>query len=701
MLFPNLGPAYFDENDRYILSRMEDFYQQSITMNQAFWYEADTDTRFYSGDATLWQNFYGNVPTYNRRVFNFNRIRRIISMIEGHQRKNRKSTIVIPQENGDELTADQYTKLMLWSDQQDNILETISEAFLGALITGMSFLQVWIDYSKDPINGDIRVDNKPYNYVVMDPFFRKADLSDCNEMWIRSYVTKKQCYNLLPGQEEKIDSLQASGYRDGKFQFTPESYNFNINNLFAYDEYYYKDYRKQTLLVDTETGETTEWHGNADDLKTFLMFSPTLTTIVGDIPTVKVAIVVQGKVFYNDVNPMGIDGFPFIPVFGYYTPELPYYPWRIQGVTRGLRDAQFLYNHRKILELDILESQLNSGYIVKEDTVINTKDLYKTGQGQVLTLKADAQMTDIQQIQAPQIPPSMLQVSELMGNEIQQIAGVSEENLGTSVNDVAGFLSMLRQNAGLTSLQRLFDQLDRSQRILGKLRLSLMQINWTPGKVKRIIGEEPTDQFYNRKFGKYDAAVEDGLNTTTQRQMQFAQMLQLREVGVPITNEDLLESCTLQGKKKIIDNMQKQQQQMQMAQQQQQQLEQQRMQVEMQEMQARIEMTKASAVAAEGLGVERMSRVAENQAMVDERKAKADESRDTGVLNLVKAAKELDTIDISQAQQVLEIMNMINAQRQKDAMENDIKTQQFMQQAAAQIKPQQNMTPELSENREI
>lgn len=684
MLFPNLGPAYFDEHDRYILKRMEDFYQQSITMNQAFWYEADTDTRFYSGDATLWQNFYGNAPTQNRRVFNFNRIRRIISMIEGHQRKNRKSTIIVPQENGDEETADQYTKLMLWSDQQDNVLETISEAFLGALITGMSFLQVWIDYSRDPINGDIRIDNKPYNYVLMDPFFRKGDMSDCNEMWIRTYVNKRQCYNLLPGQEDKIDSLQASGYRDGKFQFTPESYNFNIQNLFAYDEYYYKDYRKQTLLVDTETGETTEWNGTTEDLKMFLMFSPTLTTVVSDIPTVKVAIVVQGKVFYNDVNPMGIDTFPIVPVFGYYTPELPYYPWRIQGVTRGLRDAQFLYNHRKILELDILESQLNSGYIVKEDTVINTKDLYKTGQGQVLTLKNEAQMTDIQQIQAPQIPPSMLQVSEMMANEIQQISGVSEENLGTSVQDVAGFLSMLRQNAGLTSLQRLFDQLDRSQRILGKLRLNIMQNNWTPGKVMRIIGEQPAPQFYNRKFGKYDAAVEDGLNTTTQRQLQFAQMLQLREVGVPITNEDLLESCTLQGKKKIIENMQRQQQQLQEQQQQQMQLEQQQIQMNMQETQARIEMTKASATAAEGLGIERLSRVAENQAMVDERKAKADESRDTGILNLIKATKELDSIDIDQVHKIMQLMNMVNQQSAQDSAENNAQTEQFMQKNSSQ-----------------
>jgi hypothetical protein len=46
MLFPNLGPQYYDQKDKGILSRMEAFYASSITINQSFWSEADTDTSF-------------------------------------------------------------------------------------------------------------------------------------------------------------------------------------------------------------------------------------------------------------------------------------------------------------------------------------------------------------------------------------------------------------------------------------------------------------------------------------------------------------------------------------------------------------------------------------------------------------------------------------------------------------------------------
>ncbi len=42
MIFPNLGPSYYNENeeDREILLRMETFYNQSLTINLAFWGEA-------------------------------------------------------------------------------------------------------------------------------------------------------------------------------------------------------------------------------------------------------------------------------------------------------------------------------------------------------------------------------------------------------------------------------------------------------------------------------------------------------------------------------------------------------------------------------------------------------------------------------------------------------------------------------------
>ena len=657
MLFPELGPSYYDEKDKSILSRMEAFYAETITINQSFWGEADTDTRFEAGDQTLWNEIYGNLPANRRKQFNFNRIRRVINMVSGQQRRNRKSIIAVPVENADDITADQFTKIIMWACQQEGILETISDSFQGALVTGMNLLQVWVDYRSDPVSGNIKVDNCSYNSFLIDPYFRKADLSDCNALWKRSFLTKRECMSLMPDKSEEIAELRGnaqSNGRDGKFQFMPESYDYGYKNLLTYDEFYYKDYRTQKMLIDSQTGETLEWRSQDEEsLKTFLHYYPRVTILSQEVPTVKLAIVVQGKVMYDGPNPMmGIDQYPFVPVLGYFNPQMPYFPYRIQGMVRGLRDAQYLYNRRRIIELDILESQINTGWIYKENALVNPKDVFLSGQGRGLALKDEANMTDVQQIQPPQVPPSMIQLSELLAREVMEISGVNEELLGSAVDDKAGVLSMLRQGAGLTTLQTLFDQLDRSQKLLGKLLIDIIQSNFTPGKVKRIIEAEPTQQFYNKAFGKYDAAIEDGLNTTTQRQMQFAQMLQLREAGVPISNEDLLEASTIQNKNKIIENTVKREQQAA-------QMQQQQAQITMQELQARTNLANSRAEADRGLGLERMSRINENQALAVERKAEAEKDREIALLNFVKALKEIEDVDLMQLEKLLKLSQMM------------------------------------------
>ena len=654
---------------------MEAFYAEAITINLSFWGEADTDTRFEVGDQTLWSDLYGNLPANRKRQFSFNRIRRVVNMIGGHQRRNRKSTIVTPIENGDEETADQFTKVMMWSMNQDNVLPKISEAFHGALVTGMNLLQVWLDYRSDPVSGNLKVDVVPYNGIMIDPYFRKRDLSDCNGLWKRSFVTKREAISLIPDKTEELLSLVSNDSgtgRDGKFQFLPESYHYGYKNLLTYDEFWYRDYRSQKMLVDTQTGETMEWKSDDDEaLDMYLKQFPTIEVINQEVPTVKLAIVVQGKVMYHGPNPLGIDTYPFVPVLGYYNPQMPYFPYRIQGVVRGLRDAQYLYNRRRIIELDILESQINSGWIYKENALVNPKDIFLSGQGRGLALKDEAQMTDVQKIPSPGIDPSMIQLSELLANEIQEVAGVSDELIGFDNKDtLSGYHAMLKQSASTTTLQILFDQLDEAQKLLGDIFIDTIQANWTPGKIKKILeGEEPTAQFYNKAFGKYHSIVEEGLNTATQKQMQFGQMLQLHEAGVQITPEDLLEAATIQNKKKIVANAtQLKQQALQMQQMQ--------MQSALEETKARTELAYARAEADKGLGLERESRVQENAALAVERRAAAEKDNEIALLNFVKALKEMESIDINHLKELVAISQSLKADQQAANVVDDVKSEE-------------------------
>jgi len=687
MIFPALGPTYYTERDRAILSRMEAFYAEAITLNQSFWSEADLDTRFEAGDQTLWNDVWGNLPVNRRTQFNFNRIRRTKNMIGGHQRNNRKSLVCEGVANADDETADQFSKIFKYLENTEGILHTLSDSFDGALVTGMNFLHVYMDYRSDPVSGNIKVDNCSYNSFLVDPFFRKLDFSDCNTLWKRTFLTKREVIALLPDHAQEILGLQGNesqAGRDSKFQFMPENYNVSYTNLLTYDEYYYKDYRLQQLLVDAQTGETQEWKGqDPDRLKLFLKKYPKVTMIESEIPTVNIAIVVQGKVMYDGPNPMGIDRFPFVPVIGYYNPQMPYYPYRIQGVVRGLRDSQYLYNRRKIIELDILESQINSGWKYKENALVNPKDVFLSGQGRGLALKEDAQMTDAEQIVAPGIPAGMIELSRMLGEEISQISGVNEELLGSATDDKAGILSMLRQGAGLTTLQILFDNLDYAQKQLGDIIIDLVQANYTPGKVKKILeGEEPTQQFYNKAFGKYHSVVVEGLNTATQKNMQFAQLLQLREAGIPVPDDVLLNASTMQNKKELVEAIAQQQQQAQQVQQQQ-------MQQQMDLQQAQAELARARAAADQGLGLERISRVEENQALAVERRAQAIRDEDAGLLDKVRALKEIEELDITHLEKLITLSQMLKMQDNQSVTEKEDKATKGAESAIASQAAQQ------------
>lgn len=678
VLFPQIDTMYYTDGDRGVHEMVEHAYASAIQINQSFWSEADIDTRFKVGDQTLWNDIYGNIPAFRRRQFNFNRIRRIINMVGGYQRQHRFSTVVTPIENSDEETADQFSRLMIWANTQGNVLETISQAFDGAITAGMNLLSVWMDYREDPINGDIRVDNVAYNEYLIDPFFRKHDMSDCRFCWTRKWLSKQDIQSLLPDHKIEVGDMYARGWRDGKFQFQPEAYNYAMQDLISYDEYFYLDYRTRKLLVDVETGETMEWKHDDEGMRRFLRAYPRIKEVTQTIPSVKLAILVNGRTMYHGPNPMGIDRYPFVPVIGYYEPQIPYFPWRVQGIVRGLRDAQYLYNRRKIIELDILESQINSGIKYKEGALINPKDAFLTGQGRVLAIAKDADMNDVQPIPAPQVPSSMLQLSEILGREVMEISGVNEELLGSAVDDKAGILSMLRQGAGLTTLQILFDQLNQSQKYLGQIFMDLFQANFTAGKVKRILGEEPTPQFYNRAFQKFDCVVEEGLNTSTQRQMQFAQLLQLRELGIPVSTNDLVEASTLQGKKKLVENIQQQeQQQAQMAQEQH--------QYQMQVQQATIRNLEAKAMADQGLGAERVARIEENRALAVERIAEAQNQRSMSIYNELRAVKELEEIDVKNLASLLTLIE--NLQQSKKNKEGEELTS-AMQQSNEGVAPQ-------------
>lgn len=660
----NSDPLFFPGQDTDISLRqsMQKNYTDSINILQTQWYQADLDQRFALGDQDLWGLIFPGVATYRRKIFNFNLINSTLQMISGYQRRNRKSSICIPVQSPMQKTADQLTKCLYYVHNQSGAYQIYSDAFeQGALTQGIGLVSIFKDTTSDPISGDIRMRYVDFKSILIDPYFRKHDLSDCRFIWTRQFFDRHEAANLYPNLRDEILSLPRGTYRDDKFYYMPEVYQIQFPNLIGFDEYWYLSQRECDYLVDVQTNETQEFTGDEEDLRVILhTFKDRLKIIKQAKPTVRRTIILNDRVLIDEPNPYGLDRYPYVPFLGYFTPDSPYYAYKFRGVVRDLRDAQYLFNRRKVADLDILEAQ-QQGLKVKKGALVTPDDALNQGNGRVLTINDKFQMDDVQPMPIVPPAPTMIQMEEMLSQVMTRISGVNETLLGADINDKAGIISMLRNSAGITTLTRLFDQFDEAQKQCGDIIIEMIQKNWTHGKVKQVIGEDPTSEFDNKAFFKYGCKVIQGALTETQQQLQLEQLLYFRETtGINIPSNVIIEASTLQNKDKLIEAIQAEEQAARKSQEELQKL-------QMQQVAVEIAQKMGYAQSQEALATERLAKVQLDKALNAERIQRAEEDRTASVLNLIKAVKEIQGIDLNQLQQALELVQSLKGEENMEA----------------------------------
>jgi hypothetical protein len=416
-----------------------------------------------------------------------------------------------------------------------------------------------------------------------------------------------------------------------------------------------------------QSGETTTWNGSRERLKQILSIEPTLKVIKKPVRTVELGIIVEGELMYYGKDPYGLDNYPFVPIWVCYEPSYDLYTWKLQSLVRFIRDPQTELNKRRSKMVDILDSQLNSGWIAKTGAVTNNASLYKNGQGQVLFVKPEANIdTDLRRIEPPSIPDGQFALMDAFEKDIPNILGINPEMLGMPENEkveTAAILSKMRQAAGLVSLRNVFDSLAESQKLLGKKVLELIQKNYTPEKVKLITKKEVPQEFYSGVFSRYDVVVEQGLETDTQRQEQFTQLLTLKQMGFNIPDSLIIKASNITRKQELTDILDAQ------AEQENQMLDQQS-QMQMQQQQLLAEGIEAKARSDEALAMERMNKIHLDQSLDAERIAKAEQEKTAAELNFIKSLKELEGMDLNTlALKVQMLKELSDIQRTESASE--------------------------------
>ncbi len=652
-------------NNEKVFQFTQFFYDAYRTWG-VYYAAAYRDLRAYAGDN--WTNLEKTkLERQNRMILELNKIRRVVNLYSGYERENRTATVCTPVEGSDVQTADQFSDVMYYVYDKANADYIVSEAFEHSLKTGLSIIGLYMDYSRDKVNGDIKMYWKPFNALMLDPYFTKRDLSDCDQASTRDLLSKEQIKSMLPWVDPMtIDNLP-TGIRDNKYQYLGVYRQYNstyiAKNLCTYDQYWKRVNKVQRYLVDMDTGVTEEWNGDKEEekqLRSLLKQTPRVQLISSHKRSIELNIIVSGQLLYSGPDPTGLDNYPFVPVLLYHEPLIDTFELKIQGIVRSVRDAQRQYNRRHSQIIDLMESIINTGFITKNGAVLDPNMLMQAGQGKQIVVNEGYDVNaDIREISPPNIPPGYLQYQDIIDKNIMEIPGASDELLGlSSVGDsqVSGKLAEVRASNGLKGNRGIFDNLEQSKKYLGKLVIECIQRNYSPGKIARIIGEEPTEEFLSGQFEEYDCAIKQAVKTATQREAYYYQLLQLVALGAPIPWPDILEVAPLQGSTKLHEVMRQQAEAAQQGA---------AIEQEAAQMQKMLDM--AAVNQSNALAEERRARVLADIGLAKERESEVTQNHAKAFLDNAKTIAQIEDIPRKRMVEVLKLAADIRMQEKQEA----------------------------------
>ena len=435
----------------------------------------------------------------------------------------------------------------------------------------------------------------------------------------------------------------------------PYARQWGLQELLAYNEYWKQRYKKGWILVDRNTGDQTPWKGDKRRLDMYQQMFPNLAVIEGYYKTVEYNIVVENRLLYSGEDPWGIGEYPFVPYYCVFDPSYDLFQWKIQGLQRLLRDSNEEYNMRKSKLLDIMDSQIGSGWKAKSGAVSNPKSLFQTGQGKVIFFNPGFEIDDAMRIDPPALPESLFKLQESFDADIKDFVDLGA--LGNDQTDrMSAMLFKMKQSMAIMQLGPIMDNFKEADYLLSKKVLKIIQ-KFTPEKVQRLIKQDPTPEFHNNSFLEYDIDFTELPMTDYQKQSAFMQAWSMKMGGVDVPDEMLWEMSPYPISKKGKQLIEQRAQAAQEAQKQE------------QEDKAQVnQLLQAKAFTDISLGEERLSRIKYDAALSEERLAAAQEERSRSALNEVRAIKEMDEIDINNAAKTLEMIRGIEEeQRLKQA----------------------------------
>ena len=619
-------------------SDYHDIYDDCNSGWQNFNKEASLDLDSYL-DAQFTQDEYEEAQIRKRALFVINKLARQVNLLEGYEIKNRHILKIAPVGGEDNAVCTQMTGLIMNLMNFAGGYDFMSESFKwGSLVTGSNLLEVWRDR-----NGDLQFNRLGWNQFMLNPALTKGDLGDCPDILTGRWLPTNKIKMLVPTADIEDTKAARTSIR---WENLGDPYLISNGKLRLYEEWWRKDTAYDKMVVNKRNGQEYSWvdfvnqsaYGDKDLANRLISETksngiPILSKYNKPKDVIKLTIFVDDEPVWDGTNPLFIDDYNFVWLHGEFVPESNRDDLKLRGYVRRLRDPQQVRNKRINQAIDIIESQIQTGRIIRDKYLKNPEDAYKSGQAVVLHASDDApeQMSlqeIFQQFNGNDIGQGIFALMESLDKDTIDAGGLNEEIFGTEDRDQPAILSQFRTGQALTGQGGLFQGFRAAKRALGLKLVKLVQANYAPSQVRRIINEDPAPDFYKADFSRYDCVPTEGLLTDTQQNMFYLELKQLRtefpDAAQVITISDIIEAAPIQFKDKLKQVIQQREQ---AAQQQQQQIQ----QIQLED-KKRMDMLQEAEI---------RSKMASSQENI----AEAEENRANAALDRVKTMSTINTLN--------------------------------------------------------
>ena len=540
--------------------------------------KADKCERFFAGNQ--WESADRSKLTLQKRpVLTINKIISTLSNVMGEQIYNRAETSFRPRGGSPGDVASALTKVFKQISDNNQLTWKRSDMFADGVIRSRGYIDARMDFS-DSVQGEVRYTVLNSKNVVIDPDADSYDPDDWSEVFITKWVTaddiavlfSKQDAELLRNRDQSAfpfgyDSIEAFRDRFGN-RMNPAhggGYDFSaVSRGIRLIERQHRQLDSQKHFVAPETGDTRPIPEDFDRNRiAFFVDKLGLRVTTKLVRRIRWTTIADNVRLHDDWSP-----------YKHFT-VVPYFPYFRHGNTIGMVEnllgSQELLNKVSSQELHVVNTTANSGYKVKAGALTNMspEDLEQRGAetGLVIEVNGDVDK-DIQKIQPNTVPQGLDRISYKAEEHIKTISGINDSMQGFDREDVAAKAIEKKKQSGATGLAKPMDALSRTDYILARNTLDLIQEFYTAPQLMAITKDQSTGEtetfeintpdeatgeiLNDLTLGEYDVIVTSVPARETLEDSQFEQAVSLRELGVRIPDSVLINASRLMNKREVL-----------------------------------------------------------------------------------------------------------------------------------------------------